>query len=117
MLKVFISIFCLTFLLLQESCKSKQPVPTTTTATETAPVAKPKTIGKVSHAYQAGGCGTVVVIPNAGGDPLILIPATPLNEMDVEGLEIEFHYHPLKRKNPPGCTTGSPAELSDITRK
>ena len=122
MFKIFISAFCLALLLLQDSCKSKQPATTTTSTTTTStpattPAAKPKTTGKVSHAYQAGGCGTVVVIQNAGGDPLILIPSTPLNEMDIEGLEIEFHYHPLKRKNPAGCMTGSPAELFDITRK
>jgi hypothetical protein len=74
-----------------------------------------KTTGTVTHAYQASGCGTAVVITNSqSGAKTILLPINELGAFDVEGLEITFHFHPLKKMNPPGCKTGSPASLSDI---
>jgi hypothetical protein len=56
-------------------------------------------------------------VPNpAGGEPFVLIPVNSLNEFDVDGLEIRFHYNRLKTKNPPGCMTGSPASILDIEK-
>ncbi|MFI5148305.1 MAG: hypothetical protein ACHQRM_01120 [Bacteroidia bacterium] len=102
-----------------QACKSKTK--TTASTTTTAPAAgnansDTKTTGKVSHAY--GTCGTVIVIPSiTGADPMILIAVGLPAELDVEGLEISFHYHPLKRKNPDGCRAGFPASITDATKK
>ena len=104
-------------------CKSKKKADSassTTTATTTATtdpgMDKPKVTGKVSHQYSE--CGTVVIITDSnGGAPIILIPQTKLGEFDVDGQEISFHYRPLKMKNPDGCNTGSPAALTDISKK
>ena len=77
------------------------------------------TLGRVSHQYRATGCATVVIINWEKPDEQItLIPLDTLSkEFDVDGEEIYFNYHPLKRMNPPGCTAGFPAELSAISKK
>jgi len=114
--------FSLTPLLLFcPACKTKQKestkASTETTVTSPSPPSNtaPKISGRVSHTYEEKGCGTVIIVPNAkGGDPQILIPHALPAEFDVDSLEILFHYHPLKIKNPPGCMKGSPAGLLDI---
>jgi hypothetical protein len=112
-----ISISCSLLLFISIGCKSThrntEPVPAKTDATPPS-----KTSGTVTHAYQASGCGTAVVITNhQSGNKIVLLPVNDLGIFDVEGLEITFHYHPLKKMNPPGCKTGSPASLSDIEKK
>ncbi len=74
--------------------------------------------GKVSHKYRAGGCETVIII-NAHDDvaEITLIPKDKLNkDIDVDGQNITFDYHPLKMPQPEGCTAGIPAEISNITK-
>ena len=74
--------------------------------------------GKISHKYRAGGCETVIII-NAHDDvaEITLIPKDKLNkDIDVDGQNITFDYHPLKMPQPVGCTVGIPAEISNITK-
>ncbi|HLC82461.1 MAG TPA: hypothetical protein VJI69_01445 [Bacteroidia bacterium] len=74
--------------------------------------------GKVSHKYRAGGCETVIII-NAHDDvaEIVLIPKDKLNkDIDVDGQNITFDYHPLKMPQPAGCTVGIPAEITNITK-
>lgn len=74
--------------------------------------------GKVSHKYRSGGCETVIII-NAHDDvaEIVLIPKDKLNkDIDVDGQNITFDYHPLKMPQPAGCTVGIPAEISNITK-
>jgi hypothetical protein len=108
-----------TIALLTLSCKPKKATASTSVQTQTAAATneKPKTTGKVSHEFAATGCGTVVIVQNLSGEPMILIPSPKLGAFDVEGQEISFHYRPLKMKNPAGCMKGFPAELTDITLK
>lgn len=102
--------------LLALACKTKQPSPAKVTAT--APNEKPKVTGRVTHVYQSSGCGTAVVITDSiSGNTTILLPDNNLKAYDVEGLQIRFHYRPLKKMNPPGCKTGAPALLLDIEKK
>jgi hypothetical protein len=50
------------------------------------------------------------------GEEMVLIPKTALeNIFDKDGLELFFNYHPVKMMQPPGCETGIPAEITDIT--
>jgi hypothetical protein len=119
-IRSYILICCSLLLLTVSACKSKPATTTSpasaTTAASATPADKPKTTGKVSHAYSS--CGTVIIVPDAnGGDPMILIPNDPLGILDVEGLELSFHYRPLKKRNPDGCMKGFPASLSDISKK
>lgn len=88
---------------------------TTNTSTSTTQGAH---AGKVSHKYRAGGCETVIII-NAHDDvaEIVLIPKDKLNkDIDVDGQNITFDYHPLKMPQPAGCTVGIPAEISNITK-
>jgi hypothetical protein len=115
---LFVSIYAL-LILPTEACKSKQKTETSAPAS-TTPVnnqdTNPKTTGTISHTYSK--CGTVIVVPDPkGGTPIILIPGTSIGEFDIEGMEICFHYHPLKRKNPDGCMTGFPVNIFDISKK
>jgi|GEM_PF-1036707 len=89
-------------------CCSKQQTATVTGATT----------GKVSHQFQATGCGTVIVVDNAGNnDPQILIPKDKLaKEFDKDGLVIKFNFRLLKMPNPAGCATGNIAEITDISK-
>jgi hypothetical protein len=114
---VFLLSVCYSLLVLSATaCKSIDKTNPAAAPPATTPAGKPKTTGKVSHAWPA--CGTVVVVPDAnGGDPMILIPNDPLGALDVEGTEISFYYHPLKRKNPDGCMKGFPASLYEISKK
>ncbi|MBK7183187.1 MAG: hypothetical protein IPH89_09735 [Bacteroidetes bacterium] len=84
------------------SCKTKE---TTTSST------MGKTSGKVSHEYKAGGCSAVIVT----SDGITLIPKDALKkEFDVDGLEVTFDYLTLKMPQPAGCTTGMPAEITNL---
>jgi hypothetical protein len=75
------------------------------------------TTGKVSHQYRSTGCATVIVFIKDGTE-MTLIPKDKLPaEYDVDGLQINFNYHPLKMANPAGCATGMPAEITDLSKK
>ena len=50
-------------------------------------------------------------------DILYLIPATPLQEFDVDGLKIYFTYHLLRVHNPKGCHQGIPAQILNIKKQ
>ncbi|GDX53099.1 hypothetical protein LBMAG27_21460 [Bacteroidota bacterium] len=80
---------------------------------------KGETMGKVSHQYRSTGCSTVVIVNWQKPDwQMVLIPIDTLApDYDIDGLEIYFNYQPLKRMNPPGCSVGFPAILSDISKK
>lgn len=73
------------------------------------------TRGKVSHQFRKSGCATVIIVKgNNGEEELVLIPKDALKkEIDIDGMIIYFNYHPLKMRNPPGCVTGMPAEITD----
>jgi hypothetical protein len=115
---LFVSIYVL-LILPSEACKSKQKTETSAPAsisTVNNQDTNPKTTGTISHTYSK--CGTVIVVPDPkGGAPTILIPGTSIGEFDIEGIEISFHYHPLKRKNPDGCMIGFPVSIFDISKK
>lgn len=84
------------------SCKTKE----TTTSSVMG-----KTSGKVSHEYKAGGCSAVIVT----NDGVTLIPKDDLQkEFDVDGLNVTFDYITLKMPQPAGCTTGIPAEITNL---
>jgi hypothetical protein len=110
--------FCV--LLLSAGCKTshKTAVIQKTPEPEVV-VVKGKTLGKVSHQFKAGGCSSVLIVDQQGENkPLTLIPMAPIPEkLDAEGTELYFDYHLLKRRNPDGCTTGIPAEISNISKK
>jgi hypothetical protein len=75
------------------------------------------TKGTVSHQFRAGGCATVIMVDKEEGatDQVILIPKDPLpSKFDKDGLKVKFNYHPLKMPNPEGCTSGFPAEITDL---
>jgi len=74
--------------------------------------------GKVSHKYRAGGCETVIIIlAHDEVAEIVLIPKDKLNkDIDVDGQNITFDYHPLKMPQPAGCAVGMPAEISNITK-
>jgi hypothetical protein len=118
----FFPLLSLLILLICIGCKSHQDTGRInqsgkTVATDTPPASgeTPKTTGRVSHAYQP--CGSVIIVTNSKNDTTVLIVGSSLNEFDVDGLEISFHYKPLKRMNPKGCNKGYPAVISDITKK
>ncbi|MBL7889591.1 MAG: hypothetical protein JNL24_08565 [Bacteroidia bacterium] len=84
------------------SCKTKEA---------TTSSAMGKTSGKVSHEYKAGGCSAVIIT----SDGVTLIPKDALKkEFDVDGLNVTFDYITLKMPQPAGCTTGIPAEISNL---
>jgi len=74
--------------------------------------------GKVSHKYRSGGCETVIIIMAYDEvAEIVLIPKDKLNkDIDVDGQNITFDYHPLKMPQPAGCAVGMPAEISNITK-
>ncbi len=70
-----------------------------------------KTSGKVSHEFKAGGCSAVIIT----SDGVTLIPKDALKkEFDVDGLNVTFDYMTLKMPQPAGCTSGIPAEISNL---
>ncbi len=95
------------------SCKTKKETASTTNSVSDTP----KTVGVVSHKYKAGGCSAVIVVKQEGGEELTLIPKDKLDsKFDVDGLNISFNYMPLKMPQPAGCTTGMPAEITNISK-
>lgn len=84
------------------SCKTKETAASSTMG---------KTSGKVSHEFKAGGCSAVIIT----SDGVTLIPKDALKkEFDVDGLNVTFDYITLKMPQPAGCTTGIPAEISNL---
>ncbi|MDF2438734.1 MAG: hypothetical protein K0Q95_3110 [Bacteroidota bacterium] len=103
------------------SCKSKKAPLASATASESntaSPVTNTATSsGKVSHKYRASGCSTVIILMQDETE-LTLIPKDKLpSEMDVDGLEVKFNYRTLRMAQPEGCTTGQPAEITDLSKK
>ena len=113
------------------SCKTKKTASasattsTTSTASTTTTTTSSATgdnqganVGKVSHQYKSTGCETVVII--AAHDDvaeMTLIPKDKLSkDVDMDGQLIRFDYHALKMPQPAGCTTGVPAEITNITK-
>ena len=106
--------------LIMGGCKAKKNTETTqanTTVKETP--APEKTTGKISHQFRSTGCATVIVVVKKGeADTLILIPKDVLpTELDVNGLQVSFNYHPLRMPQPPGCSKGIPAEIINLEKK
>ncbi|MBN8696879.1 MAG: hypothetical protein J0L87_10125 [Bacteroidetes bacterium] len=100
-MKSYLIIFTIVATLLT-SCKTKEATTSNTMG---------KTSGKVSHEYKAGGCSAVIVT----SDGVTLIPKDALKkEFDVDGLNVTFDYITLKMPQPAGCTTGIPAEISNL---
>lgn len=100
-MKSYLIIFTIVVSLLT-SCKTKEATTSSTMG---------KTSGKVSHEYKAGGCSAVIVT----SDGVTLIPKDALKkEFDVDGLNVTFDYITLKMPQPAGCTTGIPAEISNL---
>lgn len=100
-MKSYLIIFTIVVSLLT-SCKTKEATTSSTMG---------KTSGKVSHEYKAGGCSAVIVT----SDGVTLIPREALKkEFDVDGLNVTFDYITLKMPQPAGCTTGIPAEISNL---
>jgi hypothetical protein len=98
------------------ACKSKQT--TTVTLTPDNPAANPiQKQGIVTHQYKLQGCETVIICAAANSDTMFLIPATPLQNFDVDGLKISFTYHIVRIHNPQGCHKGIPAQISNIKKQ
>lgn len=109
---------CSLMMVLFFACKAKQknmPAQQTKTAMDSIPFSSS---GKVSHKYSASGCGAVIIsYKNPQHDTLTLIPMTPLNEFDKEGLEILFNYRTLRVHQPKGCGAGIPVQITGIRAK
>lgn len=75
------------------------------------------TMGKVSHEFRPQGCETVIrVAPTDGQEEIVLIPKDKLSkQFDVHGMQIMFNYVTLRMPQPRGCSTGMPAEITDIS--
>lgn len=126
MKRIALSIFLLGISLV--ACKIKEPcyMPPPKQAADAKPdttshqtAAQPKTNGVVSHRYSSTGCSPVIITDKvtSKGDTIILIPVSGLGDFDIDGLKISFNYRRSMIKNPPGCTQGSPAILSNITKR
>lgn len=114
------------------SCKTKKAASTgatTSTTTGTSNTTSSSTtsatgdnqganVGQVSHKYKSTGCETVIIV--AAHDDvaeMTLIPKDKLSkDVDMDGQLIRFDYHALKMPQPAGCTTGVPAEITNITK-
>jgi hypothetical protein len=97
--------------------KTKEPIVIETTSTTEDPSF---TYGKVTHLVNANQCTSIIVINKDAGNnnELILLPKDPLPaDLNKEGIELKFHYRPLKIKNPEGCLKGIPAALTEITKR
>jgi hypothetical protein len=99
------------------ACKSKQTTASTTTVDIDKPVNSILTGGTVTHQYKSQGCETVIICTPINTDTLFLIPATPLQNFDVDGLKISFTYHTVRIHNPKGCHKGIPAQISNIKKQ
>lgn len=77
-----------------------------------------KTIGIVSHQYRSGGCKTVIIVNDAQGNEIVLIPKDPLpSKLDKDQLKIRFDYTTLKMPNPKGCGKGIPAVITNVQKE
>jgi hypothetical protein len=101
------------------SCRSKKEVNSSVAATTTqAATPAGNTTGTVSYKYRATGCSTVIIVKQEEGEELTLIPKDKIaKEFDVDGMMIIFNYHTLRMPQPQGCTTGIPAEITDVSKK
>jgi hypothetical protein len=109
---LLISVFCIFII---PACQVKHR---SAKQVDVAEIPSGKTLGIVSHKYRDTGCATVIIVKKDGQEDLTLIPKDTLQkEIDVDGLEIFFNYRLLKMKNPAGCNTGTPALLTDISKK
>lgn len=112
-----------------ESCKNTKETVASSGTKQEATIKKeevavdPKSIddandftrGKVSLELKKDGCNALVIAQTPEGEEIILIPKTPLGVFEQEGKKIKFHYRVLRMPQPPGCSKGIPAELSEIT--
>jgi hypothetical protein len=106
------------------SCKPKKEATATASSDSTSSAAQISssatgtTMGTVSHKYKATGCSTVIIVKQEEGDDLTLIPKDKLaKEYDMDGMILMFNYHTLRMPQPEGCTTGIPAEITDVSKK
>jgi hypothetical protein len=117
------------FVVMATACKTKKSgssasaakSTTTTTTTLTEPASQApitgSTMGTVSHKYRKTGCSTVILVKQDDNE-ITLIPKDKLaSQFDVDGMVILFNYHTLRMPQPEGCTTGQPAEVTDISKK
>ena len=111
-------IFITLFLTLSFSCKTKQKSENCNNDKQKIAADDNRIEGKVSFQYRSGGCATVIIVKQPGKENVLtLIPSLPLaKEFDIDGLTIKFNYHPLKMRNPDGCTVGIPAEITDLSK-
>jgi hypothetical protein len=133
-MRLIIILLSLVYTTATTSCKSKKGATSTTSSSSTTTSSTSSTsssstssttevgnnqgmyVGKVSHKYSAGGCSTVIVISGEAGDT-VLIPKDKLaKDVDVDGQLIKFDYRALKMPQPAGCTTGIPAEITNINK-
>ncbi len=107
----FLVLILLVSLNLAYSCKTKKNVSNDSTT-------KGATLGKVSFKYKETGCSSVIVITTEDGTESVLIPKDKLDsKFDKDGLEIYFDYTGLRMPQPAGCTTGIPAQITNISVK
>jgi hypothetical protein len=101
------------------ACKAKQAntAPTPPPITDDSSNSLLKAKGFVTHQYKPQGCETIIVCALTNADTLFLIPATPLQEFDVDGLKISFSYHMVRIHNPKGCHKGIPAQITNIKKQ
>lgn len=73
------------------------------------------TTGIVSHKFTQTGCKTVVLLSETNQ---VLIPVEGLpDSLDVDGKAITFDFNLLRMPQPEGCSTGQPAQLSNVAVK
>lgn len=113
----FLSVLTATACKSKKAADSSSSAGTTTLAESSSAQVAGSTTGTVSHKYRSTGCSTVVLVKHDETE-LTLIPKDKLaKEFDVEGMVITFNYHTLRMPQPEGCTTGQPAEITDISKK
>lgn len=111
---ILVVTFC--FFILFISCKAKKNSSLTVSNTDETSNSL-KTEGKVTHQYKLMGCETIIICkPTTENDTLFLIPMTPLEKFDIDGLQISFNYRILRIHNPKGCKQGIPAQISNIKK-
>jgi hypothetical protein len=102
-------------------CKAKKNAETIQSklAVQETPATE-KSTGKISHQFRSTGCATVIVadIKKGETDTLIIIPKDALpSGFDVNGLKVFFNYHASRIPQPPGCSKGIPAEITNLEKK
>ncbi|HBG71465.1 MAG: hypothetical protein A2W93_14530 [Bacteroidetes bacterium GWF2_43_63] len=90
-------------------CKERKSNETAVTTTQGS------TYGTVSHKFRPTGCNTVILVSES---EQVLIPVEGLPEsLDVDGKVITFDFTLLRMPQPEGCSTGQPAQLSNVAVK